>query len=40
MRKKEKRKKVENPRVYGKKKKKFLPPYPSALGQFQPHGCM
>jgi hypothetical protein len=32
--------KSEIPRFYGQNKLLFLAPCPSALGQFQPHGCM
>jgi hypothetical protein len=37
---KKKVKKSENPRFYGQKQTFFLVPCPSAIGQFQPHGCM
>jgi hypothetical protein len=34
------KKKSEKPRFYGQNKLFFENPAPSALGQFQPHGCM
>jgi hypothetical protein len=37
---KKKVKKSEKPRFYGQNKLFFENPAPSALGQFQPHGCM
>jgi hypothetical protein len=33
-------KKSEKTKILWAKKTSFLAPYPSALGQFQPHGCM